>query len=203
MRGKQKIGYLFPGARCACYSSDLVMRQYSQVREQKRRENQTFSYKDIKKVYTIVLIQRSTGEFQACPEQHLHYGKVRFDTGLDLDMLQEYLLIPLDIFQKNHHNIDSKLDAWLYFIASDRLEDVCKVVERYPEFWELYEEVFRFRFQKEELISMYSDALKILDENTVQYMVEEQKEEIAALKRQLEEQVQENKRLRKLLQAEE
>jgi len=69
----------------------------------------------------------------------------------------------------------------------DRLDDVCRVVERYPEFWELYEEVFRFRFQKEELISMYSDALRILDENTVQYMVEEQKEEIEVLKKGLAE----------------
>lgn len=34
----QRIGYLFPGARCACYSSDLVMRQYTQVRSQKKAE---------------------------------------------------------------------------------------------------------------------------------------------------------------------
>jgi len=183
----QKVGYLFPGARCACYSSDLVMRQYSQVREQKRRDGEKFSYKDIKKVYTIVLIQKSTKEFWACQEDYLHYAKQTFNTSLKLDLLQEYLLIPLDIFVENHHNINSKLDAWLYFIASDRLDDVCRVVEKYPEFWELYEEVFRFRFQKEELISMYSDALRILDENTVQYMVEEQREVIEAQKRQLEE----------------
>ena len=113
-----------------------------------------------------------------CSEDYLHYAKQQFNTRLEIDLLQEYLLIPLDIFMENYHNIDSKLDAWLYFIASDRLEDVCRVVEKYPEFWELYEEVFRFRFQKEELISMYSDALRILDENTVQYMVEEQKEVI-------------------------
>ena len=140
-----------------------------------------------KKVYTIVLIQKSTKEFWACPEDYLHYAKQQFNTCLELDLLQEYLLIPLDIFMEKHHNIDSKLDAWLYFIASDQLDDVCRVVEKYPEFWELYEEVFRFRFQKEELISMYSDALRILDENTVQYMVEEQKEVIEAQKRRLEE----------------
>jgi len=108
-------------------------------------------------------------------------------------------LIPLDIFMENHHNIDSKLDAWLYFIASDRLEDVCRVVEKYPEFWKLYEEVFRFRFQKEELISMYSDALRILDENTVQYMVEEQKEVIEAQQRRLEEKDKETKEQRLMI----
>jgi len=195
----QKVGYLFPGARCACYSSDLVMRQYSQVREQKRRDGEKFSYKDIKKVYTIVLIQKSTKEFWVCSEDYLHYAKQQFNTRLELDLLQEYLLIPLDIFMENHHNIDSKLDAWLYFIASDRLEDVCRVVEKYPEFWKLYEEVFRFRFQKEELISMYSDALRILDENTVQYMVEEQKEVIEAQQRRLEEKDKETKEQRLMI----
>ena len=52
----QRVGYLFPGARCACYSSDLIMRQYSQVRENKRQSGQRFSYQDIKRVYTIVLL---------------------------------------------------------------------------------------------------------------------------------------------------
>ena len=27
----QKIGYLFPGQRCACYSADLLLRQYKWV----------------------------------------------------------------------------------------------------------------------------------------------------------------------------
>ena len=29
----QKIGYAFPGARCACYSSDMLLRQYKRVRQ--------------------------------------------------------------------------------------------------------------------------------------------------------------------------
>ena len=29
----QKIGYVFPGARCACYSSDMLLRQYKRVRQ--------------------------------------------------------------------------------------------------------------------------------------------------------------------------
>lgn len=57
-----------------------------------------------------------------------------------------------------------------------------EVIRAYPEFRELYQEVFLFRSQKKELISMYSEALLILDANTVQYMVEEQKKEILELK---------------------
>ena len=61
-----------------------------------------------------------------------------------------------------------------------------EVIRAYPEFRELYQEVFRFRYQKKELISMYSEALLILDANTVQYMVEEQKKEILELTEALE-----------------
>ena len=97
-------------------------------------------------------------------------------------MLQEYLLIPLDIFRENHQNISRKLDAWLLFIASDQPCDIREVIEAYPEFVELYREVFAFRYHKKELVSMYSEALRILDQNTVELMVELQQEEIKALR---------------------
>ena len=183
----QRMGYLFPGARCACYSSDLLLRQYSQVREGKRK---TFSYEDIKEVYTIVLIQKSTEEFERFPEEYVHHFRQTSNTGLEINMLQEYLLIPLDIFMENLQNriekteeptrgrgrkLENKLEAWLTFIASDRPEDIMEVIRSYPEFEELYREVFEFRYQKKELISMYSEALRILDANTVKYIVEQQK----------------------------
>ena len=57
----QRIGYAFPGQRCACYSADLLLRQYKRVRGDKGSE---FSYKDIKKVYTIVFFEKSPKEFK-------------------------------------------------------------------------------------------------------------------------------------------
>lgn len=186
----QRVGYLFPGQRCACYSSDLVMRQYSQVHEEKKKAGKKFSYQDIKTVYTIVLIKDSPGEFKGIPDRYLHYGRQQFDTGLELDMLQEYLLIPLDIFMENRHNISNKLDAWLYFLASDSPEDIRKVVEAYPEFEEMYREIFYFRYHVEELMSMFSESLRILDRNTVEYMIElkqAQVERLEAENRRLEE----------------
>lgn len=202
----QRVGYLFPGQRCACYSSDLVMRQYSRVQAEKKPAGKPFSYKEIKTVYTIVLIGQSTEEFRRLPGQYLHYGKQSFDTGLELDMVQEYLLIPLDIFMKNRQNISSKLDAWLYFIASEDPEDIGKVIGAYPEFEEIYRQVFAFRYQLEELMDMFSEALRILDRNTAQYMIDLQKEEIErqaeALRKQSEEigkQSEEIERLKALL----
>ena len=40
----QKIGYYFPGERSACYSADLLLRQYKRVRGIKGKR---FSYRDI------------------------------------------------------------------------------------------------------------------------------------------------------------
>ena len=183
----QRVGYLFPGERVSCYLSDLLMRQYAQLKDQRRQENIKFSYKDIKKVYSIVLIENSIKAFREYPNEYLHYGKMTFDTGLKLDMPQECLMIPLDIFMKNHQNISNKLEAWLYFIASDKLEDIHKVIEACPEFQELYEEIFQFRYHMRELIGMYSEALSILDANTVKYMVEQQQEELERQQKALEE----------------
>lgn len=211
----QRMGYLFPGARCACYSSDLLMRQYSQVREEKRK---TFSYQDIKEVYTIVLIQKSTEEFGKFPEKYVHHFRQTSDTGLEINMLQEYLMIPLDIFMESLQNrnekreesgkepkgkLENKLEAWLTFIASDRPEDIMEVIRRYPEFEELYREVFEFRYQKKELISMYSEALSILDANTVKYMVEQQKREIEKQKREMKRREEELQRQEEELQKQE
>lgn len=187
----QRFGYLFPGARCACYSSDLLMRQYSQVRARTRKEKRRFSYGDIKKVYTIVLMQQSPKEFHDHPGKYLHYARQKFNTGLNYDMLQEYVLVPLDIFLKIPHNELSRLDAWLYFIASDGMKDICRVIEAYPEFREIYREVFQFRYQVKEVMGMFSEALRILDANTTQYMIEEQQKELAEQKKELLERCQE------------
>ena len=101
------------------------------------------------------------------------------ETGLKLDLLQEYLIIPLDIFRKccDNTGIRGKLDAWLYFISSDRIGDIKRVVSAYPEFETLYREVFEFRYHVKELVSVYSKILSEYDANTVKLMIEECREE--------------------------
>ncbi len=32
----QKLGHAFPGQRCACYSADLLLRQYKRVKSEKK-----------------------------------------------------------------------------------------------------------------------------------------------------------------------
>ena len=177
----QKIGYAFPGERCACYSADLLIRQLARAKLTAKQEKRKFSYGDLKKVYTVVLIEESTAIYWKYPNEYIHRGKQTFDTGLELDLLQEFILIPLDIFRNMPHNNISKLEAWLYFIGSDEPKDIIRVVEEYPEFKEFYKELIGLRYDMKGLTSMfdyYRQLLREADQGTVQYMIEEQKKEI-------------------------
>jgi hypothetical protein len=180
----QRIGYLFPGERCACYSADLLLRQYKSVKSRKKRN---FTYRDVKNVYTIVFIEKSTKEFQKFPNTYIHRAKQQFDTGLSVNLLQEYVLVPLDIFRKTTHNkiIENKLDAWLTFLSNDTPEKVKELVEKYPEFRDMYQEIYDICENVEEVVRMFSKELQELDRNTVKFMIEEQEREIKAQKEQL------------------
>ncbi len=185
----QKIGYLFPGERATCYASDMIMRQYERVKSDKGK---SFAYSDLKNTYTIILIENSTKEFKQYPEQYLHRGSVKFDTGLKLNMLQNYFYLPIDIFfsivdNKSDTKTLSKLEAWICFIGSDKPEYVQKIVKNYPEFAKMYEEIYEFRKKPKEAVGMFSEALRIMDENTVKLMIEQQKEEMKQQAEMIEE----------------
>ncbi len=177
----QKIGYLFPGQRCACYSADLLLRQYKMVRGEKKKK---FSYRDIKDVYTIVLFEKSPKEFHACSENYCHFFSQKSDTGLQMDFLQKYLLIPLDIFRKNQQNkkISSKRDAWLALFSYDEPKMIIELIEKYPEFRKIYEEGYELCLNTEGVMEMFSKELYELDKNTVQYMIDEMQDTIDAQK---------------------
>ena len=173
-----------------------MMRQYARVRASTKKAGKCFSYRDIKTVYTIVLMQNSPAVFHRFPDQYLHYAKQTFDTGLKLDLIQEYLIIPLDIFLNIPHNNLTKLDAWLYFIASDQPADILRITGEYPDFKELYREVFQFRFMTKELVGMFSEGLRLLDIGTTQYMMEDMQAQIEQLQKELKQQKEEAEQLK-------
>ncbi|MGN1155078.1 MAG: PD-(D/E)XK nuclease family transposase [Agathobacter sp.] len=88
----QRIGYRFAGQRAACYSADLLLRQYKRIRDKKKK---TFSYKDVKNVYSIIFYEKSPEAFQQYSEDSIHRFHQVSDTGLKLDLLQEFIFIPL------------------------------------------------------------------------------------------------------------
>ncbi|MDO4333283.1 MAG: PD-(D/E)XK nuclease family transposase [Eubacteriales bacterium] len=183
----QKIGYAFPGPRCACYGADMLLRQYKRVRGEK---GTSFSYHDIRNVYLIVLYEQSPGEFRNFPDIYYHYGKQKFESGLELDMLQEYVMIPLDIFKKCMHNktITTDLEAWLTFLSEDRPEKIIELITAYPAFKAMYETLYSMCLNTERVMEMFSEELRILDRNTVQYMMDEQQKQVEEQRKLIEEQ---------------
>lgn len=182
----QKFGYAFPGQRCACYSSDLLLRQYKKVRGQ--CVGKKFSYKDLSTVYTIVLYEKSTSEFRKYPSDYIHNFEQRSDTGLQMNLLQKYIFVPLDIFQKNLHNkgIETRLDAWLAFFSSDDQETIISIIDHFPDFKALYEHVYEICCNIERVMEMFSKELQELDRNTVQYMIDEMQDQIDKQQAELE-----------------
>ena len=184
----QRIGYAFPGQRSACYSADLLMRQYKRM---KKRKKKNFKYSDIKKSYTIVFFEKSTAEFQKYPETYIHRAKQKTDSGLQIDLLQEYIFVPLDIFKKHLHNKGiqrgNMLEAWLTFLSEDDPEYILKLISVYPKFKKLYAEVYRTCQNTEVMMGLFSKELLEMDKNTVDFMIDQMQDVIDEQKNQIEE----------------
>ena len=82
---------------------------------------------------------------------------------------------------------DNKLEAWLAFLCMDDPEIVVRLIEQYPEFRAMYEEVYQICQNMDEVMRMFSKELLELDRNTVQLMIDEMQDEINVQKNQLEE----------------
>ena len=150
----QKIGYRFPGQRSACYSADLLLRQYKRLRDERKKK---FSYREIQKV--------------------------------ELELLQEYCFIPLDIFHQiiQNRGIKTKLDAWLTFLTADDPETILELTQAFPEFRQMYQDIYELCLNIEGVMDMFSKELQELDRNTVQLMIDEMQNELDHRGAQLEE----------------
>ena len=109
------------------------------------------------------------------PDDYIHYVEQKSDTGLELNLLQKYVFISLDIFKQKRQNepIKDELDAWLTFFSTDDPETIERLITAYPKFKEMYETIYDMCLNTEKVMDMFSKELQILDENTVQYMIDE------------------------------
>ncbi len=181
----QRVGYAFPGARCACYSSDMLLRQYRRLCDESKTSS---PYGQIKNVYLIVIFEHSPKQFKMLPDIYFHHARQVFDTGLDIDLLQEYILIPLDIFHKHIQNksIEIPLDAWLTFFSDDTPERIIELITKYPEFKAMYNTIYKLCCNTERVMEMFSEELRQMDRETVRYMIEEQQKELEENQKALE-----------------
>jgi len=91
----QKIGYAFPGERSDCYAADFIMRQYNRVKSI-RKDN--FSFRDMRPVYLIILMEDSSTEFKICSPYYIHRQETSYDSGASVTNLSNIVIFPLTHF---------------------------------------------------------------------------------------------------------
>lgn len=187
----QKLGYKFTAERTDCYLADLLMRQYNDVKKIKGKK---FGFRDISKVMSIVIMEQSPKPFHTNKNHYIHRGKIQYDSGIVLDDLFEIVYICLDTYKGFiHTDSNSKKEAWLRFLSSTDREDILSVCEQNPQFIALYQEVFDFGKDVDELVRTFTDELREMDRNEERYMVEELQEELKEQRERLQEELKEQK----------
>lgn len=96
--------------------------------------------------------------------------------------MQKYLFVPLDIFRKIQHNknirVEDRLEAWLVFLCMDEPDAIISIIEKYPDFRDMYEQIYDICRNIERVMDMFSKELQELDRNTAQLMIDEMQEEL-------------------------
>ena len=111
-----------------------------------------------------------------------------------MKLLQKYVFVPLDIFRNVKQNkdgsvkIEDRLDAWLAFFCMDAPEVILAIIEKYPDFKALYEQVYTLCQNVEEVMQMFSKELREMDRNTEKLMIDEMQKELDEQKARITEQ---------------
>ncbi|MCC8150342.1 MAG: PD-(D/E)XK nuclease family transposase [Lachnospiraceae bacterium] len=182
----QKYGYKFPAMRMDCYCADLIMREYNRLHNKYKEK---FTYQKLHPVIAIVLMEKSSSEFNNFPDVYIHHGNTTWDSGLTLPSLTRQVYVCLDKFSNVMQNKDirTELEAWLTALTTQSLARIDELIRKFPDFAAIYREIFEFRTRPEELIHMYSEVLAAADRNMDRMMIDEMQEEIEKLSKEIAE----------------
>ena len=215
----QKISYDFPAERISCYSADLVLRQYKMITGKSDNSingSSKPSYKDMRKVHTIILFEDSNKSLISEVDKALyfHVGKTKFNTGIKIELLQDFVLVSLDTFKKyrysdikegrteitdydydssqyNDELVSEKMKRdrlkFLSLFVAETPQEIDRLVEIFPDLESVRRDINEYLERPGEVLSMFSEALRILDRNTAELMVDRMKDEIVDLKEQNDE----------------
>ena len=167
---------------------------YDSIRESEQSSDKDSHIEKSKKVYTIVLFEKSNSDFSKFSKEiYIHHFEQKSDTGVEMNLLQEYTFICLDIFgdiiQNEDRKIENRLEEWLVFLSQDDPDMIIKLLNQNADFQEIYEEVYTICLNMERMMEMFSKELAILDRNTVKLMIDEMEEEVVEAKRKADEAV--------------
>lgn len=93
------------------------MRQYNRVKDKQKKQ---FSFRHLKPVILIVLMESSSYEFTAVSPSYIHREQISYDSKANVKSLSKTIYISLDTFHSVVQNINTELDAWLIFLSMHR-----------------------------------------------------------------------------------
>ncbi len=149
----QRYGIAFPSQRAACYSADLVTRQYAVHKGENKSD---MDYEHIKPVYTIILFEKSPPDFRQSTRYHHHFEQ-RSDSGVTLELLQYYDYICLDSFRKDKPHIAGELEKWLDFLTISDIDTMQEFLQKEPSFQDVYHCAIMMTKDRKELMEIMSD----------------------------------------------
>lgn len=76
------------------------------------------------------------------------------DTGLELELLQEYYFLSLDIYKKSMDNkvIEEGLNVWMAFLSFDEPDRIVELITHFPKFKPLYQDIYKLCLNTERMI---------------------------------------------------
>lgn len=121
---------------------------------------QKFTYQKMPPVLSISLMESSPGEFHKFPSVYVHRLSMKSNTGIRLENLTKQVYVTLDIFHAFMQNktIETSLEAWLMLLTTRDLSRIEELICKFPDFSDIYLEIFELRTRPEELIHMYSNV---------------------------------------------
>ena len=149
----QRMGVAFPSKRAAVYSANIVTRQFATIHGEMKSE---LDYDIVKPVYTIVIMEKSLKVFHESRD-YIHHFKQRSDTGLELELVQYYDYICLDMFKKKNPRVASELESWLKFFTIEKVEEMQMFLAENPGFQSVYDYAIMMTKDREGLLSMLSE----------------------------------------------
>ena len=111
----------------------------------------------------------------------------KYRTNIRFVLCRWLPLISLNVFSENKYPMDknNRVTTWLSLLATRNVDDLTEILAVYPWLEAIYQDMASYLHKPEEVLTMFSDALKILDHNTVQYMIDEMQNTIDDQKAQL------------------
>ena len=201
----QRYGVAFPSKRAACYSADLVTRQYAVSKGEKKKN---VDYNVIQPVYTIIILEISPEEF-ADSKEYVHHFRQQSDTDVELELLQYYDYVCLDKFKEQKPHVAGELEKWLAFLSIQDTAEMSEFLMQNNSFQCVYDCAILMLKDREELMEMFVDffeqedivgSLNLTNESTIRILTEKNEKLEQTIEEQnltIEELRKENEQLKK------